>query len=81
MRNKTEELGALDLKYKQLYQENESLRKNIANTEQSWSAKFESEINRRTITYEQNMANLTREKEDLLRKKNEYESKIALLGQ
>jgi hypothetical protein len=81
LRNKTEELGALDLKYKQLYQENESLRKNIANTEQSWSAKFESEINRRTITYEQNMANLTREKEDLLRKKNEYESKIALLGQ
>jgi chromosome segregation ATPase len=33
------------------------------------------------LTYEQNLGSLNREKDDLLRRKNEYESKIALLGQ
>jgi septal ring factor EnvC (AmiA/AmiB activator) len=39
LRNKTDELSGLDLKFKQLAQENEGLRKNIANLEYSWSSK------------------------------------------
>lgn len=81
LRNKTDELGNLDLKYKQLLQENDNLKKNITNLEYSWSSKFENEITRRTQTNEQNLAAFTREKDDLLRRLKEAESKIAIYGQ
>jgi chromosome segregation ATPase len=81
LRSKTDELGGLDLKFKQLLQENDALKKNIANLEYSWSSKHESEISRRTQTYEQTQSAFVREKEDLLRRLKEAEQKVALYGQ
>lgn len=81
LRSKTDELGSLDLKFKQLLQDNDALKKNMTSLEYSWSSKFESEITRRTQTYEQTQMTFSREKEDLLRRIKDAEGKIAISTQ
>jgi|LakMenE18May11ns_1017448.scaffolds.fasta_scaffold6399153_1 hypothetical protein len=51
LRNKTDELGALDMKYRQSVQEIENLRKKVTTIETTWVSKFDMEVNRRTSTY------------------------------
>ncbi len=81
LRNKTDELGNLDLKFKQLLSDNDSLKKNITSLEYSWTTKYESEITRRTQTNEQTITAFNREKEDLLRRLRDAEAKIAIYAQ
>lgn len=51
LRNKTDELGALDMKYRQSVQEIDNLRKKVATVETTWVSKFDMEVNKRTSTY------------------------------
>jgi hypothetical protein len=57
------------------------LRRTIKEQEANWNNKYEMEISRKVVTYEQNLGQLSREKEEWLRKRTEYESKIAMLSQ
>lgn len=51
LRNKTDELGALDMKYRQSVQEIDNLRKKVTTVETTWVSKFDLEVNKRTSTY------------------------------
>ena len=51
LRNKTDELGALDMKYRQSVQEIDNLRKKVTTVETTWVSKFDMEVNKRTSTY------------------------------
>lgn len=57
------------------------MRRTIKEQETNWNNKYEMEISRKVVTYEQNLGQLSREKEEWLRKRTEYESKIAMLSQ
>ena len=81
LKAKTDELNALGERYRLSQQENEKLVREFKVQEQNWSSRYESDIRTKVTTYEQNINNINRERDDINRKKSELESKIALLGQ
>lgn len=73
LRNKTEELASCDGKLRQMQTENDGLKKQLR--------EYEFEFGRKVSAYEQGNAQLRLEQENALKKRTEYETKIAMLSQ
>lgn len=83
-----EENGQLDRNFKQMGQEMELIKRKVMETEHSWAQRYESEVTRTTMSYEQNITGLRnnvaeyeRKLNELSRKNAEDENKIGLMSQ
>ena len=81
LKSKVEELNSMGERHRLSQQETDKLAREMTLLEQTWMSKHETEIRSRSNSYEQNMANISRERDELKRFRADLESKVALLGQ